>query len=94
MKRILTPVAALLAGTLCLAGSAVAKTYTMKIGFVTINDSNHLLANWQKKYLEEKSNGRLKVKVYPAAQLGKFRARSKGFSLERRKLSIFPLGFF
>ena len=94
MKRILTPVAALLAGTLCLAGSAVAKTYTMKIGFVTINDSNHLLANWQKKYLEEKSNGRLKVKVYPAAQLGKIPRQIEGVQLGTQEAFHIPPGFF
>jgi TRAP-type C4-dicarboxylate transport system substrate-binding protein len=94
VKRILTPVAALLAGTLCLAGSAVAKTYTMKIGFVTINDSNHLLANWQKKYLEEKSNGRLKVKVYPAAQLGKIPRQIEGVQLGTQEAFHIPPGFF
>ena len=94
MKRILTQVAALLAGTLCLAGSAVAKTYTMKIGFVTINDSNHLLANWQKKYLEEKSNGRLKVKVYPAAQLGKIPRQIEGVQLGTQEAFHIPPGFF
>ncbi|MEC7490924.1 MAG: TRAP transporter substrate-binding protein [Pseudomonadota bacterium] len=94
MKRILTPIAALLAGALCLTGSATAKTFTMKIGFVTINDSNHLLANWQQKYLEKHSNGRIKVKVYPAAQLGKIPRQIEGVQLGTQEAFHIPPGFF
>ena len=94
MKRIVTPIAALMAGALCLAGSATAKTFTMKIGFVTINDSNHLLANWQKKFLEKHSNGRIKVKVYPAAQLGKIPRQIEGVQLGTQEAFHIPPGFF
>lgn len=94
MERNLTPIAALMVGALCLAGSATAKTYTMKIGFATINDSNHMLATWQKKYLEKHSNGRIKVKVYPAAQLGKIPRQIEGVQLGTQEAFHIPPGFF
>ena len=44
MKRILTT-CAVLAAAFAIAPASAQKTYTMKIGFVTINDSNHFAAN-------------------------------------------------
>ena len=86
--------AAAIAAAVCFGATGLeAKTYKMKIGMVTINDSNHLLAKWFKKELGAKSNGRIKVEVYPAAQLGKFRVKSRACSSERKKHSIFPQDF-
>ncbi len=42
--------AAAIAAAVCFGTAGLeAKTYKMKIGMVTINDSNHLLAKWFKK---------------------------------------------
>jgi acyl-CoA reductase-like NAD-dependent aldehyde dehydrogenase len=47
-----------------------AADFTMKIGFVTINDQNQQWANWYKEAVEKGSNGRIEVQIYPASQLG------------------------
>lgn len=95
MKRSLLGLAALAAGTaLAVTPASAQKTYTMKIGFVTINDSNHFGANWQKKVLEEKSGGRLKVGVFPAAQLGKIPRQIEGIQLGTQEAFNIPPGFF
>ena len=93
MKRILTT-CAVLAATFAIAPASAQKTYTMKIGFVTINDSNHFAANWLKKYLEEKSGGRLKVGVFPAGQLGKIPRQIEGIQLGTQEAFNIPPGFF
>lgn len=95
MKRSLIALAALAAGTAFAAGPANAqKTYTMKIGFVTINDSNHIQANWLKKEIEAKSGGRIKVGVFPAAQLGKIPRQIEGIQLGTQEALQIPPGFF
>lgn len=93
MKRILTT-CAVLAAAFAIAPASAQKTYTMKIGFVTINDSNHFAANWLKKYLEEKSGGRLKVGVFPAGQLGKIPRQIEGIQLGTQEAFNIPPGFF
>ena len=65
MKRLLLASAAVAAASVMAIAPAQAKTYNMKIGMVTINDSNHFSANWMKKEIEAKSNGRIKVGVFP-----------------------------
>jgi TRAP-type C4-dicarboxylate transport system substrate-binding protein len=49
MKKINAVCAAVAAGAVLAAGAAGAKTINMKIGMVTINDSNHFSSNWMKK---------------------------------------------
>jgi TRAP-type C4-dicarboxylate transport system substrate-binding protein len=52
------------------AESALAQTYTLKIGNATINDVQH---EWQKRWgqrVEKGSGGRIKVEIYPASQIG------------------------
>ena len=87
--------AAAIAAAVCFGATGLeAKTYKMKIGMVTINDSNHLLAKWFKKELEPKSNGRLKVEVYPAAQLGKIPRQIEGLQFGTQEAFHIPPGFF
>lgn len=95
MKRLLIASAAIAAGAALAAAPAQAqKTYNMKIGMVTINDSNHFSANWQKKFIEEKSGGRIKVGVFPAAQLGKIPRQIEGIQLGTQEAFNIPPGFF
>jgi len=71
MRQIIIAVLALLAVAFAAPMQASAQTpIVMKIGTATINDSQH---EWMKKFaaiLEKESNGRIKVEIYPASQLG------------------------
>ncbi len=52
------------------AARAADKTYVMKLGTATINDSQH---EWCKEFVamvEKDSGGRIKGEIYPASQLG------------------------
>jgi len=52
------------------ARAADDKTYVMKLGLATINDSQH---EWCKRFVamvEKDSKGRIKGQIYPASQLG------------------------
>lgn len=52
------------------AAQAQDKTYVMKLGTATINDSQH---EWCKRFaamVEKDSGGRIKGEIYPASQLG------------------------
>lgn len=53
------------------AGNEELKSYTFKLGFHTVEDSvRGEMAKEFKRVLEEKSNGRLKVEIYPSEALG------------------------
>lgn len=53
------------------AESAELESYTFKLGFHTVEDSvRGEMANEFKRIVEEKSNGRLKVEIYPSETLG------------------------
>jgi TRAP-type C4-dicarboxylate transport system substrate-binding protein len=63
-------VALALALTLSAARAADDKTYVMKLGTATINESQH---EWCKQFVaavEKDSGGRIKGEIYPASQLG------------------------
>ena len=94
MKRLLLASAAVAAASVMAIAPAQAKTYNMKIGMVTINDSNHFSANWMKKEIEAKSNGRIKVGVFPAAQLGKIPRQIEAIQLGTQEVFMIPPGFF
>jgi len=95
MKRLLIASAALAASAaFAVAPAKAQKTYNMKIGFMTINDSNHKQANWLKKEIETKSQGRIKVGVFPAAQLGKIPRQIEGLQLGTQEAFNIPPGFF
>ncbi len=62
--------AASLLATLTTAPAADDKTYVMKLGTATINESQH---EWCKRFaamVEKDSGGRIKGEIYPASQLG------------------------
>ena len=82
------------ATAMAVAPAQAQKTYTMKIGMVTVNDSNHKVADWQKKYIEEKSGGRIEVGVFPAAQLGKIPRQIEGIQFGTQEAFNIPPGFF
>ncbi len=76
------------------AAAASAKTYELKIGFVTINDSNHVSSKWLKEALEKRTDGRIKVSIFPAAQLGTIPRQLEGLQLGTQEMFYTPPGFF
>ena len=77
------------------AGPAFAqKTYEIKIGFVTVNDSNHFSSKLLKAALEKRTGGKLKVSIFPAAQLGTIPRQLEGIQLGTQAFFFTPPGFF
>lgn len=73
---------------------AIAQTFVMKVGFATINDSQHKSANWMRDELAKTTGGRIKVKVFPLSQLGKIPRQIEGIQLGTQEAFITPPGFF
>ena len=76
-----------------LAASTATAQYTMKIGMVTINDPQFVLANKYKEELEKRTGGKIKVKVFPVAQLGKIPRQIEGLRLGTQEGFVSPPGF-
>lgn len=65
-----------LAGML-LAGGTQAQTFTLKYGHVgpaTDVSDDHIPGIFLKSFVESRTNGKVKVEIYPASQLGDFRS--------------------
>lgn len=87
--------AALAAASALVAGAAAAaKTYEMKVGFVTINDSQHVSAKWLKEKVEKATKGQIQVRIFPAAQLGKIPRQLEGIQLGTQEVFMSPPAFF
>ena len=90
MKRtMLTAAAAVLAAT-----AANAKTYDMKCGFVTVNDSQHRSAEIFKDKVGKATGGAIGVRIFPLAQLGTIPRQVEGVQLGTQECFISPPGFF
>lgn len=87
---------ALIAGVLFAQAttSGLAADFTMKIGFVTINDQNQQWANWYKEAVEKGSNGKIEVQIYPASQLGPVPRQIEGVQLGTIEAVLLPADFF
>ncbi len=66
----------------------------MRIGFVTINDTQHELAKAFKKEIEKRTGGEIKVGIFPAAQLGKIPRQIENLKIGAQAAFISPPGFF
>ncbi len=87
--------AALLATAACLATPAAAQQYTLKYGHVdTPSDKadDHVAGLFLKAFLESRSQGRIKVEIYPASQLGNFRELIEGVQLGTLELTNTTVG--
>lgn len=73
---------------------AKAQTYTMKMSLVTINDVTHEFLKKWKAGIDARSNGRLKVEIYPAGQLGSIPAVVEGVALGTIEVASAASGFF
>src|SRR3974390_1647225 len=73
--------------------AASAQQFTMKLSSPTINDVTH---EWMKAFkagVESRSNGRVKVEIYPANQLGQIPATVEGVALGTIEFAIPAVGF-
>jgi TRAP-type C4-dicarboxylate transport system substrate-binding protein len=70
------------------------KSFTMKLSTPTLNDMQHEWANLYKAELEKRTAGRIKVQVYPAAQLGPIDSVIQGLQLGTIEATLTPYEFY
>jgi len=83
----------LVASLALLACTANAQQFTMKLSSPTVNDVTH---EWMKAFkagVERRSNGRVKVEIYPANQLGQIPATVEGVALGTIEFTVPAVGF-
>ncbi len=87
---------ALAAAALALgAGAASAQDFVLKYGHVDtplITADDHVAGLFLKSFLESRSQGRIKVEIYPASQLGNFRELVEGVNLGTLELTNTTVG--
>lgn len=94
MKRLVSrSIVAGAAVAVALSAAPVSAQYTMKIGMVTINDPQFVFANKYKEVLEKKTGGKITVKVFPVAQLGKIPRQIEALRLGTQEGFVSPPGF-
>ncbi len=76
------------------AGSAQAQQFTMKFATLTLNDIQHENLKRFKDELEKVTNGRIKVEVYPAGQLGGAPRQTEGLRLGTIEAAMGPPELF
>ena len=91
-RKLLIPAAALGAAATFACVSAFATE--MKIGFATINDSQHAAANWLAEELPKRTNGAIVPKVFPIGQLGTIPRQIENLQLGVQEMFMSPPGFF
>lgn len=84
---------AAIAAALLLASAASAQQFTMKLSSPTANDAPHEWMKRLKAGVEQRSNGRIKVEIYPASQLGQIPATVDGVALGTIEFAIPAVGF-
>lgn len=72
---------------------ASAQKIDAKIGYATINDPQHAIAQLLAKRFNEGSGDRLNARYFPAGQLGKIPRMIEGLQLGTQELLISPPGF-
>lgn len=87
-------VAAFLAGLFgAPTGGAAAQTFTMKLSSPTVNDVTQEWMKELKAGVEARSNGRIKVEIYPASQLGQIPATVEGAAMGTIEVTAPASGF-
>jgi TRAP-type C4-dicarboxylate transport system substrate-binding protein len=89
--------ALLVGGTVVTCPTAVeaqAQSFDMKIGFITINDSQHETAKWFATEIDKRTGGRIKARVFPAGQLGGIPRQVEGVQLGTQEAFFTPPAFF
>jgi C4-dicarboxylate-binding protein DctP len=72
---------------------AAAQSYEMKLGFVTINDSQHDSAKIFAEEIAKRTNGALQGRIFPAGQLGNIARQIEGLQLGTQEAFYTPPGF-
>lgn len=85
---------AALFGTALFAAPASAQQFTMKLSSPTINDVVHEYFKAIKAGVEQRSNGKIKVEIYPANQLGQLPAVVEGVALGTIEAASSANGFW
>jgi C4-dicarboxylate-binding protein DctP len=93
MTRLLATVG-FLAGAVLAGAPADAQQFTMKLSQPTINDILHEYYKQIKAGIERRSNGRIKVDIYPANQLGQLPAVVEGVALGTIEVGAAANGFW
>ena len=94
MKRGLTLLLAVMF-IISLATAVSAKTWTLKYGHVdspTMTADDHVGGLFLKNFIESRSQGRIKVEIYPASQMGNFRELIEGVQLGTLELANTTVG--
>jgi TRAP-type transport system periplasmic protein len=73
--------------------AAMSQTVDMKIGFVTINDSQHESSKVYAEEIGKRTNGAIQARIFPAAQLGNIGRQIEGLQLGTQEAFITPPGF-
>ncbi len=94
MKSNGTLVSAVALGAMVALGPVAASAGEMKIGFVTINDSQHFAASWLAEELPKRTGGAIVPKIFPAGQLGTIPRQVEGIQLGTQEMFLSPPGFF
>src|SRR5471032_367453 len=84
---------AAIAAVMLFANAANAQQFTMKLSSPTVNDAPH---EWMKAFkagVESRSNGRVKVEIYPANQLGQIPATVEGVAVGSIEFTVPAVGF-
>jgi len=71
-----------------------AQQFTMKLSAPTVNDMNIEYMKAMKAGIEPRSNGRIKVELYPANQLGQIPRTVEGVALGTIEMTLVASGFF
>jgi TRAP-type transport system periplasmic protein len=82
-----------LAASVACLGAANAQQFTMRLSSPTVNDAPH---EWMKQFkmgVEERTNGKIKVELYPASQLGQIPSTVDGVALGTIEFAIPAVGF-
>src|SRR5579871_5314892 len=73
---------------------AVAADFVMKFGTATMNETQHQYLKFYKEALEQASNGRIEVQIYPNSQLGPIPREIEGVQLGSIQAYLGPVDFF
>ena len=79
--------------SIALLPAAHAQQFTMKLSSPTVNDSTFEYMKALKAGVEERSQGKVKVEIYPANQLGQIPATVDGVALGTIEMTMPAIGF-
>ena len=77
-----------------ISATAIAESFTMKIGIVTRNDPLHIYMQVFKEKIEARTGGRIKADIFPSAQLGSTPRLIEGTQMGTMEMVLLPTGFF